>query len=280
MQGESILSQIATMLKLIAEHPVLPIAGFIIGIVGLILAYVFYRRGLREKRPLYAIFSNTLVQDLSKRIPELRITYDGVPQERVTVSTIYFWNQGREAIRQTDIPDGDPLCIEIAEGAEILSARIQDVTNKACDAIVARPVNSPRTVLLSFAFLDRNDGVTVSLVHNGKDKHPVAIKGTIIGGEIERLALTWNNRPKGWGWKFVDSGLLLFYIFVLLYVPFVWILPEPRVLADGTRVQEVTNLGLLVYFVGFLAVIGALLATQRVVFKMLPRIPTRLWIFS
>jgi hypothetical protein len=268
------------MLKPVAEHPLLPVVGLTIGVVGLIFAYVFYRRSLRERKPRYAIFSNTLVQDLSSKLPELRITYDGAPQERVTVATIFFWNDGREAIRQADIASTDPVRIEIGEGAEILSARINYMTNKACDAILARPVNSPRTAMLSVAFLDRNDGVSVTLVHNGKDKHPVEIKGTVIGGKIELLVLTGNNRPKGWGWSFVESGLLFFYIFVLLYVPFVWMLPEPRVLADGTRVQGLSNFGLLISFVLFLAVLGAIFITLRVVVKLWPRVPEKLWIFS
>jgi hypothetical protein len=40
---------------------VLGIAGFVLGVIGLIAGYIFYRKGIKIKEPFYSMNSNNLI---------------------------------------------------------------------------------------------------------------------------------------------------------------------------------------------------------------------------
>jgi len=274
VQGEVNPSWLFSVLKPIAEHPLLPVAGFATTALAVVLAYVFYRRSLREKKPRYAVFSQTLVHDLTAKLPALRIMYDGIPQECVTVTTIFFWNDGREAIRRADIADTDPLRIVTPSGTDLLSARIQDVSNKACNVLLARPENSPSVAELSFAFLDHNDGFTVNLVHNGTEKDYVKIDGTLIGGKIERLKLDWENRPVGPAWNLLLVSSIIFSFLAITTIAN-WAYPGWRLSNEASSRHDIDA------YVYSFVILGMLLIWlgEKLIVKIMPRVPQRLWIF-
>ena len=274
MQSEANVSWLVTILKPIAEHPLLQITGFALTIIALVLAFVFYRRSIREKKPRYAVFSQTLIEDLPASLPSLRITYDDIPQERVTLATIFFWNDGREAIRREDIADTDRLRITI-EDAELLSAIVEDETNKACNILIARSLSSPNTAELSFAFLDHNDGFRIGVVHNGREKSGVKVEGTIIGGKIERLTLNLENRPAPRTLHlFLELAALFCVISLLTVLVESWI-PNWR-LPDVDSAMRTID----IFVISFAAVAGVLFwLGGKFFYKITPRVPQRLWMF-
>ena len=95
-----------------------------IAIIGIVLAYVFYRKGLRSKEPCWSVRNNVLVEGYSSKIGKLDIRFKDEQVENLSIARIAFWNQGAETLDRHDIETVNPLRIEADEEIEIQGNRI------------------------------------------------------------------------------------------------------------------------------------------------------------
>src|SRR5438046_1546645 len=121
------------------------LAGILATVVVGIWAYF---AGIRDKLPYYAIRSINIASDLQNKIPALQMTFDHAPISTFTVTKVAFWNAGRAAVVRTDIPDGDPIRLEVAtNGVTILGASVA-ATNNSASEFIAPVSKDNRSVLL------------------------------------------------------------------------------------------------------------------------------------
>lgn len=170
---------------------VIAIAVTSIALLGLFLAW----RGVRrERRPRYAYETHSVITASRCDVGQLEVLYNGARQQRLTLARVFFWNAGRQPIRAEDISEGDPITIELADGAELLSAEAILMTRPsvgfACSISPERPLVSAR---VAFQLLERHDCGVALLIHNGPTHHPIKVGGTVIGSRpIERVPATVN----------------------------------------------------------------------------------------
>ena len=98
----NVLSQSEQQLSL---DTILAIAGTVVGILGIVAGYIFYRLSIRTKEPYWSIVSNNLIQDNITQLNDLEVKYKRQKVETVTVSKILLWNKGGETIDRLDITE-------------------------------------------------------------------------------------------------------------------------------------------------------------------------------
>jgi|LakMenE18May11ns_1017448.scaffolds.fasta_scaffold9412545_2 uncharacterized alkaline shock family protein YloU len=80
----------------------LGITGVILGALGLAAAYVFYRKSIRAKEPMYAMRSENLIRDNISTMTGLKILYNNINIDNLTRTNVAFWNRGAETIDSRD----------------------------------------------------------------------------------------------------------------------------------------------------------------------------------
>ncbi|MGB8217597.1 MAG: hypothetical protein WCE94_09895 [Candidatus Methanoperedens sp.] len=198
----------------LATNPWLIIIGFIITIISLLLAVIFYIKGKKVKLPYYAVNSHNIVRDLVSRIDDLDILYHGEPIENLTATKIAFWNAGNDTINGQDIARADPLTVIANEGYKILDAKIVSVINTANQFSITSPAGE-RSININFDYLDQNEGAIIQLLHTGKSGKDIEIHGRIKGFGKPKLKSATASRDSN---SFIHVGLIFFAFPVFITV--------------------------------------------------------------
>lgn len=160
-----------------------PWFGSIVGVAGLIFAVVgllSYRAARIGARPIYFQRARRLIGKEKQELPEeVEITFGGHAVPRLTSTQCFFWNAGKSSISGADIVPTDPLRLEFDEGDEIVKVRVVRTTRSVNNIQVDSPPKSHRA-LLTFDFLDPDDGVVLELLHTSALRFP-KVAGTIKG---------------------------------------------------------------------------------------------------
>jgi hypothetical protein len=157
-----------------------PLVGWL-GISGtaiaIFLAFVFYRRSKRFKRPAYVVTTWNLIQDYSAKLQGLKIEFKGKSLASISVSKIVVWNDGNETIHGSDIAQADPLRV-VVTGADLVDVIVLMTTHVA-NQFKITPIGNDVSIV--FDYLDRNQGGILQLVHTGKSSENIAVRGSIKG---------------------------------------------------------------------------------------------------
>jgi hypothetical protein len=153
--------------------------GLLIGVVGIGLTVWQHRRSRIGGRLAFMSSGDRLIGFGDASLPErLQLLYDGREVPRLTKTEVIFWNAGVAFLRGHDVVPGDPLRVEVAEGAEILDLALTKVTNRLNAVSVV--IDAPRTVAVTFDYLEPGDGARLEVLHTGK-RVRAAVRGTIRG---------------------------------------------------------------------------------------------------
>jgi hypothetical protein len=160
-----------------------PVTALILGLIGLLFGYIFYRLGRRAKLLCWAIRSNTLIRHNQAQFPGLAVTYNGHAVETLVVTKVMIWNAGTDTVDRNDIATADPLRILASPGVEVLHATVLATNSPAGQAALAGPLTTrPMSeVQVTFDFLDRGQGMTVQAIHTGSEDAGVTVTGTVKG---------------------------------------------------------------------------------------------------
>ena len=187
------------------NHPAFSIISFIIGVFGVVSAFVIYFLSKKEKVPCFDSSNNSIIEGIDKKLNDLEVHYKGVPQKRITVTKIIFWNDGKDVLHGNDIVKKDPLRIVCPENVEILDIQILDESGNPNSVEIHDPINDNGVTYypVSFDYLGHKDNAIIQLVHNGKSYLHFNIEGKFKG--VKAIA---------------RSGDMNFWIILLSYLPF------------------------------------------------------------
>jgi hypothetical protein len=153
--------------------------GIAIGLIGFVLASVFYYKSKKTKKPRYAINSYNIISGFEAKTVPLDIRYAGEKVECVTVSKVAFWNAGNETLNGTDVATSDPITLQVLRGCRILGVSRIYIKNKANNIEYEKQGES--SVPIRFEFIDKGEGAVFQLVHTGKSSSDVCVSGTVKG---------------------------------------------------------------------------------------------------
>ena len=156
------------------------IIGIYIGIIGIILAFIFYVRSKERVKPRILIEGFVLIGETERLFPEtVEIRYNGQIIPTLTKVRVTLWNAGPKTLNSSDIASSDPLRIIFPKS----EARILDIRSVVStrDVINAKAVPKDNDIYITFDFLDRYDGITLEVFCDGAIVDNAAVRGTIKG---------------------------------------------------------------------------------------------------
>lgn len=155
------------------------ILSIITGIIGIILAIVFYFKSRKAKIPLYALKSFNLLNRELLKINDIKIKYKGIELKNLTASKFGFWNGGKDAIYKDDIPINSPLTIKTNKDVLIYGAEII-YTSDESNQIKFQLDLERNEIYIYFEYLDYSQGAIINILHSGYYAD-LLIKGKVIG---------------------------------------------------------------------------------------------------
>jgi hypothetical protein len=163
------------------QNNLLTYISIIIGFFGIVLAILFYVKGRKFKKLVWMIESNNMFLDTLSRFEKLKISYSGKEINTMTVSKIAIWNKGTEPISITDIAPADPIKIVFKEKVQLLELNILQRTNEINMVNVINQFTQNSSLIITFDFLNKDDGIALQLFHTGTSSNDISVSGTIIG---------------------------------------------------------------------------------------------------
>jgi hypothetical protein len=170
-------------LKSVWASPWFGVAGVLIGLVGIVIAVVFYMGVQKERELVYTISPISTAVVSAGEASELEILHKGkqISGVDITAVQVAIWNAGKQSIRQDNILED--IVIFTEPTVQILEAsvrvRSRDVTGFTLH-------DTPQSleegkVPISWQILEKNDGGSVQLIYAGSQKIKIGVKGTIEG---------------------------------------------------------------------------------------------------
>ena len=139
--------------------------GTIIGVVGIVLAVVFYRKGKEKKEFSYSLRSSTLIRGKKRKLEKLSVTYAGQQIDDLCVSKFTIWNSGNKTLNRDDMVTSKELTIAATDESRILDAELiacSEETNKFSVQIIDK-----HTAKVLFDYVDKREGAVVQILHTG-----------------------------------------------------------------------------------------------------------------
>jgi hypothetical protein len=177
------------------------ILGTILGMVGIVTGYVFYRKGLQKKEPMWDVRSNNIIRNFSSKLSDLKILYKEKEIHNLTISRVIFWNEGGDTIDKNDIDTINHLRVEVADNIEILDIEILGTSNPSSQCRIA--LSEKKKGVIHFDYLDRGQWIVIQVIHTGISSKDIMIAGDVKGAPaIQKTRIYYVTRT-----AFMASGL-------------------------------------------------------------------------
>lgn len=158
-------------------HPFTIISWVITGI-SLSLALYFYSEAQNLPELSYTIKPIRGVVVRSGRSSKMVVRYgDEVIKTDITAAQIVIWNEGKQAIKKSDILK--PLSIHMENNARILEASILMCTREVIHPAITMGDLAASMPTLTWDILEQGDGCTAQIVYEGKPDLNVYVDGII-----------------------------------------------------------------------------------------------------
>jgi len=182
-----------------------------------------------------------LIKNNISSIENLEIKYSGENVENLSITKFAFWNAGRETIRKNDFINNDELSIQTSDDILIYDYKIEleDERNNF------KVIQIEKALLLKFDFLDKNEGILMTIYHSGTKSSDIKIKGSFMGSnkikkgyEREKLSSMIENSfiLKFVGYllqnKYIILKILGFFLTLIILMPYIFVLLLPARIID------------------------------------------------
>lgn len=140
-------------------------SGTIIGVIGIVLAVVFYRKGKERKEFSYSLRSRTLIRKKKAKFEKLSILYGEKKIDDLCVSNFTIWNSGNKPLNASDMVASKELTITAIEDSRILDVEVIARSEKTNNFSVSHSDEHSAKIL--FDYVDAMEGVVVQIIHTG-----------------------------------------------------------------------------------------------------------------
>lgn len=180
--------------------------GSVVGIIGIIVGCLLYIRSMRTAKPSFQKFSLMLLGVNEGELPaEVTVLFQDKKIERLTRTTLIFWNNGTDVLYGEKIVKDDEIKISFDSGNTILDQKVLKTTKKANAFSTRMESNKPHQLVVAFSYLDPGDGAAVELLHNSEKRYP-KVHGSIMG-----LPKGFEDLGRVYEETFLSTGALSFF---------------------------------------------------------------------
>ncbi|MGE6245544.1 hypothetical protein ACQKCF_06025 [Psychrobacter proteolyticus] len=166
----------------------------ILAVVSVLISIILYIKSKKDKKLVFIANSFELIENSTSSIENLTIQYGEENVEVLTLTKLFFWNNGKATIDSNDIVNADKLRVELPKGVKVYNA-VVEMTVKEANSIRLSIVDNE--IIIEFEFLDYGDGAIIIFYHNGNNEQSVHLTGTLKGAlpiepaaEVEDLHIT------------------------------------------------------------------------------------------
>jgi len=153
----------------------------VFGLVGIVLAILFYLRSRRISQLAYQYDEISLVGGMASAFPEeVEVRFIGTPVPRITVTLVLLWNSGNSTVNGSDVVGSDPVRIVTSNDSRILKHSILKSTRPANGLRLAARVGYPNEVAIAFDFFEPQDGAVIEILHSGPSGSS-EVRGSVRG---------------------------------------------------------------------------------------------------
>lgn len=168
-------------LETLASNPFVTLGSLSLAVLGIALAVIFYFKSQKNKTPCFEKSSNTIIEGLHNSLDGLEVRYKGSTQERITVTKLAFWNDGKETIDRSDLVEKNPIRVSIPKDIDVLDVQIINISEKSNTVLIQKNDAHPNSYILDFDFLDHKEYFVIQVIHNGSSNEKIKIEGKIKG---------------------------------------------------------------------------------------------------
>jgi hypothetical protein len=213
------------------RHPVVGVMELVIGLIGIMLAVLFYLGSRVERKPYYHIepTRNVIVNRELAVGQQLTVLLGGqsLSANNVTAMQCHFWNGGRATIRPENVLQ--PIKLVLGNGAEILEVAAIRQTRPEVVKFRVSSDQGPEgkrtnSATVTFSILERNDGATLQVVYVGGPGVSASFQGTVEGAELQQVqspleATGQGPRKGGDRNRFLQFLIITYAFFPILFLP-------------------------------------------------------------
>lgn len=221
--------------------------GYIIGIVGIILAVVFYFKS-KENRELISYIDYrpiAIINSEDIKNSPIRVFRDDSTEIKsdLYIQNIHIWSGGKLSIKKEHILE--PITLNNYDNSvRILDVKIVQESREICD-ISLNPFNKLKnTIEINFDILEQNDGCTIQVLYEGNKTKEFEITGIVEGyGDVELLNEYSVSNDSIIAFA---SNIVVFYIFIIVFNLF-WIFILRKSFKENhfTKTRKIITIGIV-----------------------------------
>ena len=148
-------------------------------VLGIVISYVLWRRGLQRKRISFQKQKYTLIRNNEKRFDKIKLMYDSKEVDSVAVTNIAIWNIGTVLINGSDMVQNRELRIKYKE--KILDVKILGCVDET-NGYEIKLLNENEAVI-SFDYSNTGEGAVFQIIHVESEKETLQVDCKLKGGE-------------------------------------------------------------------------------------------------
>lgn len=192
-------------------NPYMSVIGFVVTILSIPLAIYLFQKSKSKKEIGIYKRSFRLLHENIKNVSKLSIIYDTKTINNLTVSEVYFWNNGKQTIQGNEIVKLASLQIYSSNG-KILDIAISKIIEPSNNFTLIGTEDKEHNIQsLSFDYMEPNEGCIVTVYHTGNS---VAVSGRIQGGKIKYKLQAPIKRKIHWSEESVNIPMAIIFLIV------------------------------------------------------------------
>lgn len=148
--------------------------------LSLALSVYFYRRSKRERDPRFHVHTNHVITGTGDEFDDLRLLWKDQAIPDFSVTTVFVWNSGREAIRKEDLAGDQKFRIRLPSENKLLDTSLNFQSTATNET---RTHREDETATFSFDYLNHQQGIAIQILHTGElDEKATQVAGDVKGG--------------------------------------------------------------------------------------------------
>jgi len=168
--------------ELFNNNPLINFASLVLAILGIFFTVYFYVRSNKNREPIYIIRTINLISDSLFKIVPVEILFSGHKINKLSISKIALWNDGKEAIRPENLAPNEPIKLFIDKKFDILAADILFRKNNANNFQIEISEDK-KSINISYDYFKHEEGLVMQVVHTGNRSDDIYFEGDVITGK-------------------------------------------------------------------------------------------------
>ncbi|HVU98725.1 MAG TPA: hypothetical protein VHE34_26060 [Puia sp.] len=207
------------------NSPVVQMIGYVVGLVGIFLAIIFYIKQKVRKELSYFTTKIQLINPRLKNVSRIQVVYDAAKIEKLNISEITLFNSGNALLVSDDIPYMSPISIVCSNDGNILEITVDGMSDKANNCRIILSENAHN---VAFDFLRPYQGCKIKIIHTSD---VIGLVGTLKDSELKNLPYFSFPDLKETQKNLIFNAVLL--VIFLIFVTLRWFWAVPIVLLFG-----------------------------------------------